>query len=437
MLTAAGIGSGLDIESMISQLMALERRPLQQIQQRKNDVRVEISANGQLKGAISRFQSAAKALTDRDALNGVSAKSSDEAVVTVSAGSSADTGSHAITVTRLATTHRLSSAAFADADTAIGTGTLDIAVGGNTLSLNLADGNNTLAQVRDAINADPANPGVTASIITVDAGARLILTSNETGLANAISVTPGGGLAGMTLSEVEPALDAQLKVDGFDITSASNTVSGAIAGVTLTLKAAGSASVDFTSDSSGIGDAAQEFVNAYNGLRGNIKALRRTSLAGDSILLGIERSVNARLSSGVAMPDASNGFLFEAGITFDKEGDLNFDSAKLADAMAADPDRVFDLFGAEATGMGVVLDGFLDRYVAAEGLIDSRIESLESRDRTLDARVESAEFRLEKTEARLRKQFTALDSLLGQLQVTSSFLSQQLLSLPGAGSDQG
>ena len=105
--------------------------------------------------------------------------------------------------------------------------------------------------------------------------------------------------------------------------------------------------------------------------------------------------------------------------------------------MAADPDRVFDLFGAETTGLGVVLDGFLDGYVAADGLIDSRIESLESRDRNLDARVESAEFRLEKTEARLRKQFTALDSLLGQLQVTSSFLSQQLLSLPSAGNDQG
>jgi len=437
MLTAAGIGSGLDIESMISQLMTLERRPLQQIQQRKDDVRVEISANGQLKGAVARFQAAAKALADRDALGGVSAKSSDEAVVTVAAGSNADTGSHAITVTRLATTHRLSTAAFADADTAIGTGTLDISVGGNTLSLTLASGNNTLAQVRDAINADASNPGVRASIITVDAGAQLILTAEDTGLANAVTVTPGGGLAGMTLTEVEPALDALLKVDGFDVTSASNTVSGAIAGVTLTLRDAGAATVDFTSDSSGVADAAQEFVNSYNGLRGNIKALGRTSLTGDSMLLSIERSINARLSAAVPIQDASDAFLFEAGITFDKEGDLNFDSARLADAMAADPDRVFDLFGAETGGMGVVLDGFLEGYVATDGLIDSRVESLESRGRGLDRGIENAEFRLEKTEARLRKQFTALDSLLGQLQVTSSFLSQQLLSLPGAGNKQG
>lgn len=438
MLTAAGIGSGLDIESMITQLMAFESRPLIRLEAQKEDVRLSISANGQLRSAIGRFQSALDALADSDSLGGLSASSSDESVLTVSANAGADTQPHDIIVTQLATAHRLSSNVYADATTAIGTGTFDVTVDGNTLSLTLDGSNNTLEQIRDAINSAEDNPGVSASVLTVDDGAYLLLTADETGTANAISVVatnddpfalPGTGLDAFTTSQLGTLQDALISVDGFDVTSGINTVTGAISGVTMTLQAAGTATVSFEGDSSLLADAAQEFVDSYNFLRGNVKALSANALAGDSLLLGLERSINARLSAVIDMPDSATGFLFESGISFDDTGDLSFNAATLSESVIADPTRILTLFG-DSSSLTGDLSTFLQGYLDEDGIIEARIDSLESRDRVLDDQVERTVFRLDQTEERMRAQFTALDVLLSRLTVTSDFLSQQLENLP-------
>ena len=166
-------------------------------------------------------------------------------------------------------------------------------------------------------------------------------------LANAITVTPGGGLAGFTTTQVGVLQDAQLTVDGFDVTSASNTITGAITGVTLELQAVGSSTVSFSGDSSLLEDGLNEFVNAYNGLRGNIKRWPPPPCAGDSVLLGLERSINQRLTSTVNLPDSSTAHLFEAGVSFTDQGDLSLNAATLAESVAADPTRMLDLFGAD------------------------------------------------------------------------------------------
>jgi flagellar hook-associated protein 2 len=430
MLTAAGVGSGLDIENIISQLMVLERRPLTRLEEQKGDVELKISANGQLRSAISRLEKAASTLTDSDALGGVKGSSSDEDVLSVSAQAGADTQSHAIEVVRIASQHRMGSTAFADADTQIGSGNLDITVGGQTLSLSLSTGNNTLAAIRDAINDSGDNPGVTASIITVDAGAKLILTANETGTANAITVTPDAGLAGFGFSQIGTLDDALVRIDGFDLTSGSNTITGAIAGATLELKAAGTADVRFATDSSAISDAVKELVNAYNFVRGNVKALRDNALAGDSVLLSLESRINAELAQPITLTGGGTGYLFEAGVSFNKDGDLQFDAAELSSAVAEDPTRVLDLFAAQGSGIAARLDAVLSGYTRTDGLIDGRVESLESRGRAVDRLIDNAQFRLDKTEERLRAQFTALDALISQLSVTGDYLAQQLLSLP-------
>ena len=435
MLTAAGVGSGLDIESMITQLMALERRPLERLQRHKSDVQLHISANGQLKSAIARFQAAARALGDRDALGGVQASSSDTGVISLSASADAALQSHDVQVLELATRHRLASAAYADENAIVGSGTLDISIGADTLSVVLDEGSNSLAQLRDAINAAPDNPGVSASIISVDAGSMLMLTAQHSGAANAITVTPDMALAGFATSEVVAARDARFTVDGFDVTRGSNTVSDVIAGVTLTLLGTGAASVDLRGDGALLSEAVTEFVASYNGLRGNIKALGNNALKGDSVLLGLERSVNQRLGAPVTLSDASTGHLFEAGVSFNDVGDLQLDAATLSLTVAADPARVSDLFGA-AGGIGVALDTFLQGYLEADGILDTRNDTLASRDRGLDRQVSSVEFRLARTEQRLRTQFTALDTLLAQLTVTSDYLAQQLLALPGTARNQ-
>ena len=430
MLTAAGVGSGLDIESMITQLMALERRPLERLQQNKSDVQLHISANSQLKSAIARFQAAAQALGERDTLGGVKASSSDDDVLALSATADAALQDHTVQVLELAAHHRLASGAYADDSAIVGSGTLDIAIGGNTLSLTLDDSNHTLAQLRDAINAAPDNPGVTASIINVDGGSRLILSARDSGTANAITVTPDAGLAGFAVAEVDAARDARLTVDGFEVTRGANTVSDVIAGVTMTLRATGSATLQFNADSELLNEAVTEFVASYNGLRGNIKALGQNALKGDSMLLGLERSINQRLSTPVTLDDAGTGYLYETGVSFNDQGDLQLDAARLASTVAADPTRVSDLFGS-AGGFAVQLDGFLQGYLAADGILDVRNDTLASRDRSLDRQVSNVQFRLDKTEQRLREQFTTLDTLLARLTVTSDYLAQQLLSLSG------
>ena len=263
----------------------------------------------------------------------------------------------------------------------------------------------------------------------VDFASRLILTADETGTANAISVVSGGGLSGFSTTQIGTLQDALITVDGFNVTSASNTISGAIAGVTLNLQASGTANISFSGDSSLLADAAQEFSDSYNFLRGNIKALSANALAGDSLLLGLERSINARLSSTIDMPDSATGYLFEAGITFNDVGDLEFDASVLADAVSADPTRVLTMFGADSS-LNADLDSFLQGYLQDDGIIDTRIESLQNRDRVLDLQVERTTFRLDQTEERMRAQFTALDVLLSRLTVTSDFLAQQLDSLP-------
>jgi len=431
MLTAAGVGSGLDIESMISQLVALERRPIERLEASKSAVALDISANGQLRSAIARFQGAVDALAEREALGAVRAASSDESVLGASAAAGAAAQVHEIEVVQLATAHRIASNAYADADTSIGSGTLDVTVGTSTLRLTLDADNSSLAQIRDAINAAPDNPGVTASVIHVDAGSRLVLGAASTGAANAVSVSAGGGLTGITTTEVAPARDALLRVDGLDAGSASNTANGVLDGVTLELAAPGTATVSLGADDSRLSEAVQELVDAFNGLRGNMKALGRNAFAGDGVLLGLERGINQRLGAPIELADGSRAHLFEAGVSFDDEGDLVFDAARLAAGLAADPARILDTFGAEG-GLAATLAPLLEGYLAEDGILDTRVDTLRDRDRVLDRRIASVEFRLEKTEARLREQFTALDSLLARLTVTSDFLSQQLLSLPSA-----
>lgn len=436
MLTAAGVGSGLDVESIISQLMVLERRPLNRLEDQQSDVALQISANGQLRSAISRLESAASTLADSESLGGVSGSSSDEDVLTVSADATAQAQSYEIEVVRLATTHRLSSNALADEDTEVGSGNLDITVDGETLSLSLSTGNNTLAQIRDAINASEDNPGVTASVINVDAGTQLILSADDTGTANQITVTPDAGLAGFSFSQIGTLDDALVRIDGFDLTSGSNTITGAITGVTLELEGAGTSQVSFAADSSEIGDAVEELVNAYNFMRGNLRALRENALAGDSTLLALESRVNGELSEPITLTDGGTAYLFELGVTFNEDGDLEFNAGDLASAVQGDPLRVLDMFAAGTTGLAGRIESVLSGYTEEDGLIDSRIEALESRSRSYDRLIDNAQYRLDRTEERLRAEFTALDMLIARLSVTGDYLAQQLQSLPQINSNQ-
>jgi flagellar hook-associated protein 2 len=446
-ITAAGIGSGLDVNSIIGQLMALERRPLDQLDSRKTQLNAQISAFGTLKSALSTFASAMAAMRDITKFQPYAATSSNESAMGVSLGGGAAPGSFAVNVTQLASSHKLASGSFAGGGgMAIGTGTLHFTVGAESFAVTVDASNNTLAGIRDAINAASGNSKISAGIVNGTDGARLLLTSRQSGASGAIQVTVTGdgdgndadaaGLSALTfvsggtqhLSQITAGQDAMLSIDGFAVTSPSNDVTTAVDGVTFALKAVGSATITVNRDDKAITTAVQDFAKAYNDLKDAIAKLRSGELASDSSLRSAESALTSVLQTG-ANVGGNFSFLSEVGVSLDRFGKMQVDTARLASALGNNPSAVIGLFTHATEGFPVRLKAAAESLTRADGLIAGREEGLNSRIRSMESQRSQIERRLEMTEARLRAQFTALDSLVSQLQSTSAFLTQRLAAL--------
>ena len=444
-----GVGSGLDVDNIVRQLMVLERRPLDALESRERDYRNDLSAFGRLKGALSSFESAMDGLASLDKFKVFSATSANEDAFTATASTSATTGSYAVKVNQLAQSHKLASAAFASTD-AIGTGTLSIQVGTNSFNVAIDGTNNTLSDIRDAINNAADNTGVSASIITDDTGSRLILSSDKSGTANAITVTAtdddannidNAGLSQLVydgvnnnLSLGQAARDSIIEIDGFTVTNSSNTVTGAVEGVTLNLKAQTTAAdaLSVSRDTAAVKENVQAFVDAYNSLRSTIRTLGGEDgpLQGDSGLLSIERQIQNVFNTKASGLDFD--YLSELGVTTAATGgSLEIDSAKLDEALSTNFTGVANFFADATQGFAVKMGSTAESLLAADGLIKARETGINSSIKGLESRQESLEYRMELIEKRFRSQFTALDSLIVQLQSSGNFLSQQLANLPG------
>src|SRR5271168_2135837 len=212
-----------------------------QLTNQENLLDSQVSAYGSFTSALDALQLSLQALEDPGQLAGFNATVADTSIASASTGSDAVAGQYSLEVGNLATAAALTSAPIVGgASAVVGTGTLTIAVGGTSASIDIDSTDNTLAGIASAINSAPNNPGVTASIITTSDGARLILTGTTTGAANAITVTQSGGDGGLStlvsgLTQTQSAQDASFSINGFPATSASNQVSKAITGVTLNL----------------------------------------------------------------------------------------------------------------------------------------------------------------------------------------------------------
>lgn len=383
-LSSPGLGSGLDVNGLVSQLMALERRPLAALDTREAKYQTQLTAYGSLKGALSSFQSAVTALSNPEKFSAVNASVTDATVATVTASSAATAGSYSIEVQTLAQAHKLKSAAFAATSTTIGTGTLTIQFGtysGGAFTLNpdkaaqtitVDASKSSLAGVRDAINN--ANAGVSASIVNDGSGNRLVIAAKDSGAANALKITvsdddltptDNAGLSQlaydastggtMRLAQTVAAQNATLVIDGITISKASNTISDAIEGVSLNLlksNTPGTTTLTVTRDTAGVQAAVQSFVKAYNDLNKTITDLSKydattkksSTLTGDATV----RSVQAQLRGvfNARLPIAGGGLstLADIGITFQKDGTLKLDSGKLSTALSDPARNVASLF---------------------------------------------------------------------------------------------
>ena len=444
-ISSAGVGSGLDVQSIISQLMKLERQPLLRLQARQEQFESQISAYGQLSSALSTFQSAMDKLGTLSALKVFSSTSSNPDVVEVSAKSNANTGSYGVEVVRLAESHKQISTEIVSTDLFGGNAgdALNIQVGvdvANTLNVDLSTAK-TISEVRDAINGDASNPGVTATIIYSNNGNQsLVLTSNESGSANALTLSTSGTITNasfgfQTVNNIAgdtSLLDAEIKVDGLTITRASNSFSDVISGLTFDLVSAdpgNTHTITIDHDLEAVQESVQAFADTFNELRATIKTLRSGQLEADSSLLSIERQVFNVLNN----PATGGTFsvLSEIGLSMQKDGTMTLKASDLESALGTDFDGVAQLFAADGQGYANRLSTLADSWLDTDGLLDSRTDGLQARIDDLEDRQIAFERNLSLVEARYLAQFSALDALVGQLQGTGQFLTAQLAQLPG------
>jgi len=448
-IVASGIGSGLDINGLVSQLVASEAEPTNaRLNSQEIEFGSELSAFGTLKSALSAFQLSVEKIEDVSTFQVSTATSSDKAIFTASAGETAVAGNYDIEVLQLAQAEKLKSADFASSAEIVGTGTLDITLGANTFQLTIDGTNRSLEGIRDAINSAIDNPGVTASIITVDSGTQLILSSSETGSNATIDVvaTDDNALDGFDLTQLntanlvtlQAASDAIIRVDTQTVTRDSNTFSDVITGITFNVQSANPGAVETLSvkaDTNSIKDDIKSFVNNYNSLVGVMRGLsnfdQSTSVSGplngDSVVRGIQNSLRQALSTNVTGAVFSN--LYELGITIGEKGSLIIDDTVLDERLSNDLIDVKQFFSS-ANGLAQTFGNAVSGYVDDDGIINSRTEGLQSRLDGIDDKRDRLDRRMEALEARLNAQFTAMDILVAQLQSTGSFLTQQLANLP-------
>jgi len=442
-ISSPGLGSGLDVNSIVTQLMAIEERPLTQLNTKEATVQASISAMGSFKSALSSLQSSLTALGKEDTFRAMSTKSSDSAVLTATSTSSSTAASYSVTVNRLAQAHKTGSAAFADTATFGGTAgdemTLTLDDKSFTLDLSTAK---TLQQIQTAINDELNTTGATAGLITGDSGQQtLTLTSDSVGFDNRVQLSFGGTLNASTfdfsmlnrdgegvLIATENELDSSVTIDGVSVTRSSNSITDAISGVSLDLKSEGSADVTISADSTPATSAVSSFVNSLNDVLAQTKSISSSGSGNRSVMRSIEIQINSILNTelkGVG----SFSYVAELGITTKEGGGMQLDSVDLTAAMQDDLESVVQFFSDENSGFVTKMDGVLDSFLRSGGVIDGIVDGAENEVTQIERSRSLLEQRLVSTEARIRSQFESLDTLMSSMQTTSNYLTTQLDSL--------
>ena len=473
-ISSPGIGSGLDVNGIISKLMAVESQPLTQLDTKEAGIQAKISALGSLKGSISSLQSAAASLipaTGQAAIDkyaSYSANVADSTVGTATASAGAVAGSYNLQVTSVAKSHQIKSAAYASDTAVVGTGTIVVERGSvaggvgssgaftdksgtSPITITIDSTNNTLAGIRDAINN--ANAGVSATIVSGSGSAYLMLTSNSTGTQDAMKITSSlvdtnsNPLTDLnynpstntgTMSQTQAATDAALTINSIPITSTSNTISNAITGVSLTLN--GSATLPANTTLTVSKDTSSSLVSAFNALAkayndfsstvhnlGSYDATNKQAgpLLGNSTMRSAQSQLLQVLGGIPAGATGTYQRLAQLGVTLQRDGTMAVDTTKLQTAISTDYKSVAAL----ASSLGTALNNATNGLVGSGGVLDSATSGLNASVKDIDNQRTEFQQRLVDIEARYRKQFTALDTTVAQMNSTSSYLQQQLASL--------
>jgi flagellar hook-associated protein 2 len=451
-ISSLGVGSGIDIESLVTKLMAVENAPLTVLATRKTGYNNQISALGQLKSALATLQTAVKAFSTTSSVYSYKGVVADTTVASATANSNAVAGNYSVEVQRLASTHKLVSAAGANPSAG---GTLTIEIGSTvgsvftpksgTSPVNVTiSASATLNDVRVAINS--ANAGVSATIVHGASGDQLVVTSlssGETGQVrigataglSAFSFDPVAGTGGLTQNA--PGQNALVFVDTIQIANTtSNVVTDAITGVTLNLLKTNTGSptqLTVSNDSSALKTKMETLVKAYNDLGTLAKTFTKYDpatktagvLNGDTTVSQLLSQIRTAFFTVPGGASTSYQTMSSLGVQFQSDGTLKLDSTVLQTAMDTD----FAAVAATVTSYGSAFDTTITNMLNTDGLITTRTAGLASQIKSIDTRSEDLQRRLDAIEKRYRAQFTAMDAMVAQLQKTSTYLTQQLAAL--------
>lgn len=458
-LTAAGIGSGLNVESMISQMVALQKQPLTQLQTKASSIDTKISTVGTLKSLMSTLKDSAKKLSDSSAWQLTTASSSNTAVAIKVTGAAAP-GASEISVQQLARAQSLASANFAIAN---GATSAVFGAAGNLTITNSSDpskttgpiaitANMTLDQVAAAINQKSAASGVTASVLQDANGQRLMMRSKDSGATNAFTVsgdsliTDALGTTGASPSAVlQLAQNAKATVNGIAVESATNEFKKVLPGLSFTAsqvtQAGTPAVVSVVSDTEGMKKNLQTFMDAYNALNDKLSELTKYdsesktagAMQGDSTIVGLLSRLRGVLSGSLGGINLS-----DLGIQLAKGGKLQFgtstsDKAKL-ESVLQEPAKLAQMFSAEGEagkpqtqGLAVRMYEFADKMLTFDtGLFDTKTKSLTQLKKDNEKAQDRVNDQAQLFEQRMRAQYAALDKKMGSYSGLSTYMSQQI-----------
>lgn len=469
-ISSPGIGSGLDINSIITQLVAVERVPLTQLQTQATALQTKMSTYGKVQSALSALRDAASALTRADTWTKTTGTSSDPSAVTVTTSAATKPGNYALQVSQLAAAQSNATGTFASPDALVGEGTLRIELGtwgpGQTsftpktgataVDITVGPPAQSLAQLRDKINASSA--GVTASVLTDATGSRLVLRSSSTGAANgfratvtdsdgnnsdavglsALAFDPSAGI--LTMAQALAAANASASLNNLPIGSETNNLANVLDGLTLTLNKVTTAPVQVSAaqDTPALRKSVDAFVTAYNDLnkllaeqtRFNGLNSKESALQGDSAALAIRSQMRNLLGT---TSGASTMFtrLSEIGFDVKQDGSIVVSETKIGNALA-NADETRKLFGNSDTlvpgnnGIAVRIRAMADQLLGIDGTISQRTEGIRKRIDLNQDRQDQLTDRIAMVEKRLRAQYTALDRQMGQLSSLSGYITQQI-----------
>ncbi|PWU30176.1 flagellar cap protein FliD [Pseudomonas sp. RW407] len=459
-IASTGLGSGLDIDSIVSALVKAQTSAKQtQITNLTKSSTTQLSAVGSLKSALSTFQLAVATLNTADSFSGLKATSSDDTKATATASASATAGTYTLEVDKLATASKVASQYVGSSDK-FGAGRLTLSQGSSNYYVTVSAGD-SLSTIRDNINKLSSTSGISANIVTDSSGSRLVLSSTTTGAGTDISVKASGdstlgklaidGSAAYSSSTggyLVQAGDAEFKLDGLSMTSSSNTLDKAVSGVTFNLLATGSSTVTVATNTDDLTANIQKFVDAYNTMIKSISSLTdittttnedgtTSTSAGPLSSDATTRTLLNSLRNEFVNLSSSSGtlqVLSQLGITSQKDGTLSVDSSKLSKGLETYSGNIQSFF----TGS----DGFLkrmynavDSYAKTNGILDQQTDSINSTISSLKKQQTDLDDRTAKLTDILYAKYNAMDSLVAQLNATSSSVMTTLNALNKSSDD--